>query len=431
MGLEPWVVAKLSGFISPGADKAYFFTGNQYVRYDVAADAVDDGYPRLISDDWPGVFEEDVDAVVPWPGGSVFFFRGGEYVRWDPAAQAVGEGYPRPIAGNWPGLFEAAIDAGMLWSGEEVAYFFSGGEYVRYDVAADAAAEGYPRPIAGNWPGLFESGLDAALMWPSGNAYFFCGDEYTKYDPVADAAAEGYPLPIAGNWDGLPISSNGAEPAPGQDASSTTAASRRTVREYFPEFSRPLEGRVPYMYPDIKQLVTVAVGNLIDDPEAAAALPFVHKDDGAPATREEILAEWQRVKDDPTLASRGHKAAGKITTLMLTETAIDELVRSKFDSNEAALRRAFADWASWPADAQLGAHSIAWAGAGFPAKWPKFRDAAARHDWTTAAEQSRLDTTGNPGVADRNTANSQLFTNAAAVERDGLDRAVLYYPTAL
>jgi hypothetical protein len=44
------------------------------------------------------------------------------------------------------------------------------------------------------------------------------------------------------------------------------------------------------MYQDIKGLVTVAVGNLIDRPEDAAALSWVHIDTGLAATRDEIVA---------------------------------------------------------------------------------------------------------------------------------------------
>jgi D-alanyl-D-alanine dipeptidase len=213
------IVTKLSGFIAPDADKAYFFSGDQYVRYDVAADAVDDGYPRSIGDDWPGVFHNDIDAVLPWPDGSLYFFRGSEYIKYDLASSVSAEGYPRPIAGNWPGVFESKIDAAVLWSGGEVVYFFAGSEYVRYDVAADAADDGYPLSITGNWPGLFETGLDAALLWPSGNLYFFSADQYSKYDTAADTTADGYPQPIAGNWPGLPITTNGAsQPTAAGDA---------------------------------------------------------------------------------------------------------------------------------------------------------------------------------------------------------------------
>ncbi len=35
--------------------KAYFFRGSEYMRYDMAADAVDTGYPKLIASGWPGL----------------------------------------------------------------------------------------------------------------------------------------------------------------------------------------------------------------------------------------------------------------------------------------------------------------------------------------------------------------------------------------
>ena len=37
-----------------------------------------------------------------------------------------------------------------------------------------------------------------------------------------------------------------------------------SVRDYFIEFNEPIENRVPYMYLDIKGLVTIGIGNLFD-----------------------------------------------------------------------------------------------------------------------------------------------------------------------
>ncbi len=36
-------------------DKAYFFKGNRYIRYDLAGDRMDAGYPLPIAGSWPGV----------------------------------------------------------------------------------------------------------------------------------------------------------------------------------------------------------------------------------------------------------------------------------------------------------------------------------------------------------------------------------------
>jgi len=218
----------------------------------------------------------------------------------------------------------------------------------------------------------------------------------------------------------------------GSDSGETvTTGTTNSVRDFFPTFSTPLEWRVAYMYQDIKGLVTVGIGNLIDKPGDAAALPFEHRDSRAPATTDEIVDEWHKIKNAPGLAHGGHKAAEKIASLELSERAIDDLVRNKFDAIEAVLARFYPDWSDWPADARLGAHSIAWAGAGFPYDWPAFNRAATAHDWATAARESHLAEKGNPGLRERNKANQILFRNAAAVEANGLDRSTLYYPNEL
>src|SRR2546423_11356512 len=95
-----------------------------------------------------------------WGDGKAYFFRGDQYVRYDIAQDHVDQGYPRPIAGSWPGVFEDGVDAAVVW-GDGKAYFFRGDQYVRYDIEQDHADDGYPLPIASCWPGLFGDGVDA------------------------------------------------------------------------------------------------------------------------------------------------------------------------------------------------------------------------------------------------------------------------------
>src|SRR5690242_21318627 len=94
-----------------------------------------------------------------------------------------------------------------------------------------------------------------------------------------------------------------------------------SVRSQFRAFNEPFEGSVPYMYLDIKGLVTVGVGNLIDPVELATALPFRFKDKpgigtpGALASTNQIAAEWRKLKNTKSLAKKGHLACAPITDL--------------------------------------------------------------------------------------------------------------------
>ena len=138
-----------------------FFKGSQFVRYDLPAERVDPGYSKTISSKWPGLFTEDIDAVVVWPNGKAYFFKGDQYLRYDIAHNKVDAGFPAPIAGNWPGMpdeFASGIDEAVVWN-DGTAYFFKGSQYVRYDIAADRVEAGYPKPVADNWPGVWSDGV--------------------------------------------------------------------------------------------------------------------------------------------------------------------------------------------------------------------------------------------------------------------------------
>ena len=127
--------------------KAYFFRGSQYDRYDVKTDRVDSGYPKPIQGLWPGFpasFAAGVNAEVVWSNGKAYFFKGSQYLRYDIAADRVDAGYPKPIAGAWPGLWTANIDAGVVWPNGK-AYFFKGSQYMRYNIATDKVDPGYPK----------------------------------------------------------------------------------------------------------------------------------------------------------------------------------------------------------------------------------------------------------------------------------------------
>lgn len=213
-----------------------------------------------------------------------------------------------------------------------------------------------------------------------------------------------------------------------------------SVQSGFRAFSEKFEGSVPYMYLDIKGLVTVAVGNLVDPVEAAQALPFRFKNKpgianaGAAATPDQIAAEWHKLKNNPTLAQRGFKACEPLTMLELSDDSINAIILSRLTANENFMKRQqwFQNFDSWPADAQLGLLSMAWAmGPAGPGAFPNFRAACQSSNFNAAAAECKMNEAGNPGLIPRNRANVQLFSNAAVVAGDttgALPHSVLFYP---
>ena len=181
------------------------------------------------------------------------------------------------------------------------------------------------------------------------------------------------------------------------------------VRERFLAFNEPFEGRCPFMYLDVKGLVTTGVGNLIDPVVAALALPW-KRPDGTPATLNEVQDEWIAVKTRTDLAPRGGGHFEAITVLRLTDEDIDRLVMRKLDEMAAHIQHAHPCFASLPSDVQLAVLSMAWAmGPAFP--FPRFWAHIEAGDYKAAAEECTI----NPPIGTivkRNAANRSLLLAA-------------------
>lgn len=206
------------------------------------------------------------------------------------------------------------------------------------------------------------------------------------------------------------------------------------VYDVFYDFNASIENVLPWMHLDIRGLVRIGVGNLIDSIPAALNLPFEYdKLPGVYAAPDEIRAEWQLVKFRTDLALRGANAFQTLTKLRLSNNAIRTLMSEKLLENEAYLKQLFPEFEQWPADAQLGLLSMAWAlGGGFPKLWPHFCEACLRQDWNAAVEHYRIKEIGNPSVISRNNANQDMFSYAAHVaefeKQYGYRRDIVYYP---
>lgn len=199
----------------PGGKAQFFLSDGTYVRYDIAADRADPGYPKPITDTtWPGLGAYSKLIVAACnaldPNKAYFFFSNGTYARYDIAADRVDAGYPKPTDNTtWPGLgtYYNKIVGALNW-GDKVQFFLLDGSYLRYDLKADRMDAGYPKPIDNaTWPGLaaYATRISCTINWDNGKAYFFLYDgTYIRYDIASDQRDAGYPKPINNQtWPGL------------------------------------------------------------------------------------------------------------------------------------------------------------------------------------------------------------------------------------
>lgn len=188
---------------------------------------------------------------------------------------------------------------------------------------------------------------------------------------------------------------------------------RKSVEEAWIGFSTRFEGRIQWMYLDILGLVTTGIGNLIDPKPAALSLPWRHVGTYERATVGEISVEWDMMKSRKGLAQTGAKAAGLYAKLILPNADIDELVLAKLHTFEKVLKTVFPKWEEFPADAQLGILSMAWAmGPGFTRKFSTFTKLCNEGDWMGASKACTINSKGNPGIVPRNKANADAFMQA-------------------
>lgn len=193
---------------------------------------------------------------------------------------------------------------------------------------------------------------------------------------------------------------------------------RPAVVAVFRSFSAGHEGVVDRMYCDHKRYVTFGIGQLLRQPTDALAQPW--QLGGRPATRAEILADWQRVHDHPEAPELGRYLPPWEGTVRLAASELERLFVQRRDEFAADLADRWSTFARATAPEQLALMSWAWA-AGTRADAPKMTAALARRDLVTAAVEIYLDETKTKGIVERNKANRRLMLLAAACEADGGD----------
>ncbi|MBE1489282.1 hemopexin repeat-containing protein [Plantactinospora soyae] len=180
------------------AGRTYLFAGRQYLRVEGTA-----AVAAPVAGAWGAVrtgfgAATPVDAAFVGPAGELYVFADDQYVRYQPGKlDAVQEGHPRPIRDNWgdlPAAFEQGVDGAFVLAGR--TYLCRGEDYVRYsDDRFEAVDRTLPQPFRHRWTGAVDyqladlrtitrfAGLARAYPGDGGLATFLLPGPETVADP--------------------------------------------------------------------------------------------------------------------------------------------------------------------------------------------------------------------------------------------------------
>lgn len=138
-----------------------FLNDGNYIRYDKTNESMN-GYPKPINEQtWRGLaaYACEIKTAVRWKNEKVFFFlKNNTYIRYDIATDRVDPGYPQDVnEQSWPGVARHSekLVCAVRDGTRNFAYFFlSDATYLKYNMDNEGVSPYYPAPIKGNWKGL-------------------------------------------------------------------------------------------------------------------------------------------------------------------------------------------------------------------------------------------------------------------------------------
>ncbi|XP_049547028.1 matrix metalloproteinase-14 isoform X3 [Anopheles darlingi] len=189
---------KIDAVFNTADGSTYAFKGSNY--YKLTENAVAEGYPKKISEGWPGL-PGNIDAAFTYKNGKTYFFQGTKYWRYQ--GRQVDGDYPKDISDGFTGIPDH-LDAAMVWGGNGKIYFYKGSKFWRFDpLKRPPVKSTYPKPIS-NWEGV-PNNIDAALQYTNGYTYFFKDDKYYRFNDrtfTVDQSDPPFPRPTAHWWYG-------------------------------------------------------------------------------------------------------------------------------------------------------------------------------------------------------------------------------------
>jgi GH24 family phage-related lysozyme (muramidase) len=148
--------------------------------------------------------------------------------------------------------------------------------------------------------------------------------------------------------------------------------------------SAAFEGSVAYMYRDTVGLVTVGVGQLIPDVNAAKTYPFLTTT-GANASTLEIETDYKRVK--ALSSGHPHKYYWTNTALVLSGESIQALLIKRVKEFDKALRATYLNYDTYPEPVKLALLDMIYniGPTQLFGEFKHFGEAVNAQDWRTAA----------------------------------------------
>ncbi len=203
--------------LKTSGNRVYFFKGSRCALVDIVTRRMVAGYPKAISQEFPGLWSSDIDAAIDWDDRA-YFFKGHQYSRMERTngrwQVSTVRSYPRNITSfhsTWPDAFDRDLSAAVNWN-NGYAYFFKGSQYIKWNTRSDERVGGLRSINSTNWPQL-EAPLDAAFHCEAGHveqggtpcvAYFFKGEQVQRYIDVGGERAM-HQVDIAGQWGQEPV----------------------------------------------------------------------------------------------------------------------------------------------------------------------------------------------------------------------------------
>ena len=146
------------------------------------------------------------------------------------------------------------------------------------------------------------------------------------------------------------------------------------------------EGNIPHMYLDTTGLVTVGIGHMIPNLHWAQQIPFVGRATGAPATADQIAADFQAVAAAPK--GQAMTVYQRITVLNLQDGwAVADAAERLQNEFLPALKIQYPNYDTYPQTVQEALLDMIYnLGAGGLAKFGRLKAAVQAGRWQVAAQ---------------------------------------------